>query len=225
MKEFFSPVEPIVKILSILGLFRPSYERYGGYPCQVAQRPRDPRRQHGKRNMCSRGLSDSFEISLGFTFYGKETRSIHAFYLRRSRQIRERKVLFFFFLLLLGDLGGLFSDLPCTLKKGASRENFSSKGVHSEKTFLQKGCIQRKLFFKRGASREKFSSKRVHPDKTFLQNGCIQTKLSSKGVYPDKTFLQNGCIQTKLSSKGVYPDKTFLQNGVHQDKTLAFLLM
>ncbi len=48
------------------------------------------------------------------------------YYLRRSRQIRERKVLFFLLLLLLlGDLGGLFSDLPCTTKMGASRENFS----------------------------------------------------------------------------------------------------
>ncbi len=102
------------------------------------------------------------------------------FYLRQSRQIRERKVLFFLLdllLLLLGDLGGLFSDLPYTLKKGASRENFSSEWVYPEKTFLQKGCIHRKLFFKTGASREKFSSKRVHPDKTFLRNGCIKAKL------------------------------------------------
>ncbi len=39
------------------------------------------------------------------------------FYLRRSRQIRERKVLFllFLFLFLLLDLGGLFPDLPCTV--------------------------------------------------------------------------------------------------------------
>ncbi len=49
------------------------------------------------------------------------------FYLRRSRQIRERKVLFF--LLLLGDLGGLFSNLS--------------------PMYTQNGCIQRKLFFKK----------------------------------------------------------------------------
>ncbi len=103
------------------------------------------------------------------------------FYLRRSRQIRERKVLFFLLdlllLLLLGDLGGLFSDLTCTLKKGASKENFSSKWVYPEKTF-----------FKRGASREKFSSKRVHPDKNFLQKGVSRQNFSSKWVHQDKTL-------------------------------------
>ena len=64
------------------------------------------------------------------------------FYLRRSRQIRERKVLLLLFLLL--DLGGLFLDLPCKMS-AASRENI----------FLQKGCIQRKLFFKMGALTKK----------------------------------------------------------------------
>ncbi len=98
------------------------------------------------------------------------------FYLRRSRQIRERKVLFFLLdllLFLLGDFGGLFSYIPCTLKKGASREKCSSKGVYPEKTFLQKGCSQRNSFFKKGAFRKifslkgvNFSSKWVHQDKT-----------------------------------------------------------
>ncbi len=60
-------------------------------------------------------------------------------------------------------------------KMGASRENFSSKWAHPEKTFLQNGCIQRKLFFKMGASRENFSSKLMHQDKTLLQNGCIKS--------------------------------------------------
>ncbi len=53
-----------------------------------------------------------------------------------------------------------------SFKRGVSRENFSSKGVQSEKFFLQKGCIQRNLFFKRGEFREKFSSKWVLQDKT-----------------------------------------------------------
>ncbi len=76
----------------------------------------------------------------------KKVSEVGLFYLRRSRQIRERKVLFFFLLLLLlGDLGGLFSDLPCTTKMGAFRENFSSKRVHPEKNFLRNGCIQKKL--------------------------------------------------------------------------------
>ncbi len=65
-------------------------------------------------------------------------------------------MLFLLLLLLLGDLGGLFSNLPCTLKMGASRENFS-----------QNGCIQRNFFFKMGASRENFSSKWVHSQKNF----------------------------------------------------------
>ncbi len=43
---------------------------------------------------------------------------------------------------------GLFLDLPCTLKRGASRENFSTKWMHSQK----------KLFFEMGAFKE-FTSK------------------------------------------------------------------
>ena len=86
------------------------------------------------------------------------------FYLRRSRQIRERKVLLLLFLLF--DLGGLFSDLPC--KMSATREHFSSIWVYPAKTFFQNGCsIQGKYFF----------TKRVHPEKTFLQNGCTHKKL------------------------------------------------
>ncbi len=84
-----------------------------------------------------------------------------------------------------------------------------SKWVHPEKTFLQNGCIQRKLFFKMVVSRENFSSKWMHPEKPFLQNGCIQRKLffkmgasrenfSTKWVHPEKTFLQKGCIHKKL---------------------------
>ncbi len=92
------------------------------------------------------------------------------FCLRRSRQIRERKVFFFFFLLLLGNLGELFRDIPCTLKTGASSENFSfskwvysqktfaAKLMHPEKTFLQNGYIRRKLFFKMGVSRKNINS-------------------------------------------------------------------
>ena len=84
-----------------------------------------------------------------------------SFYLRRSRQIRERKELFLLFLLLLlGDLGGLFFNLPCTLKMGVPRENFSSKWVYPGKTFLQNGCIAAKL---------------MHQNKTLLQNGCIKS--------------------------------------------------
>ncbi len=37
-----------------------------------------------------------------------------------------------------GELGGLFLDLPGALKMGASRENFSSKWVHPQKTFAAK---------------------------------------------------------------------------------------
>ncbi len=70
--------------------------------------------------------------------------------------------------------------------------------------YTQKGCIQRKLFFKMGVSRENFSSKEVHSEKTFLQNGCIQRKV----------FLKRGASRQNFSSKWV-----------HQDKTLAFLCM
>ena len=59
------------------------------------------------------------------------------FYLRRSQLIRERKVLFLFLLLLLGNLGRLFSNLPCTLKMGASRQNFSSKWVQQVPFFYR----------------------------------------------------------------------------------------
>ncbi len=73
---------------------------------------------------------------------------------------------------------------------GAFRENFSSKWVYPEKTFLQNGCIQRKFFFKMGVSREFFYKMGVSRKK-FLQNGCIQKKI----------FLQNGCFQRKLYFK------------------------
>ncbi len=39
---------------------------------------------------------------------------------------------------------------------GAVREILPSKGMDSDKSFLKKGCIQRKLFFKMGASRQNF---------------------------------------------------------------------
>ncbi len=117
-----------------------------------------------------------------------------------------------FFLLLLGILGGLFSNHPCTVKKGktslqngciqrklffnmgASRENFSSKWEHPEKTFLQHGCIQRKLFFKMGASREYFSSTWVHPGKTVLQKESIQRKL----------FFKMGASMENITSKWIH---------------------
>ncbi len=63
----------------------------------------------------------------------------------------------FLFLLLLGIWGDCF---PISY--------VHSKWVHPEKTVLQNGCIQRKLFFKMGASRENCSSKWVHPEKTVL---------------------------------------------------------
>ncbi len=96
----------------------------------------------------------------------------NSFYLRRSRQIREKKVLF-----LLGILGGLLFSHPCTLKMGVSQENFSLKWVYPEKTFLQNGCIQRKLFFKMGISRENFSSKWVHLQKNFCCKMMHQDKI------------------------------------------------
>ncbi len=40
-------------------------------------------------------------------------------------------------LVVVGGLGELFSDLPCALKMGASRENFSSKSVYPEKLKLK----------------------------------------------------------------------------------------
>ncbi len=58
---------------------------------------------------------------------------------------------------IVGGFGGLFSDLPYTLKMGASRENFFSKWVHPEKTFFQNGCFQRKLFLEMDGSRENIS--------------------------------------------------------------------
>ncbi len=86
-----------------------------------------------------------------------------------------------------------------------------SKWVHPEKTFLQNGCIQRKLFFKMGASRENFSSKWVYPEKSFLQNGCIQRNL----------FFIMGASRENFSSKRVHSlKKTFAEKLMHQDKTL-----
>ncbi len=106
---------------------------------------------------------------------------------------------------------------------GASRENFSLKWVHSEKTFLQKGCIQkkkflqkgciqRKVFLKKGASRQNFSSKWVHQDKTLtfllmwvsLKSDNIPVKVMSETNAADQwkdpflvflaSFLGNGII-------------------------------
>ncbi len=62
------------------------------------------------------------------------------FYPRRSRQIMERKVLFFFMLLLFV-LEGLVSIHPRTIFWGASIENFFSRPKPG-KSFLQNGCIR-----------------------------------------------------------------------------------
>ncbi len=90
------------------------------------------------------------------------------FYQRRGRQIRERKALLL--LLLLWDFWGLFLDLPCTLKRGASRENFSTKWMHSQKkTLLRNGRIKR-IYFKIGAS----SSFLLHKlEKEFVLSICL----------------------------------------------------
>ncbi len=80
----------------------------------------------GKTNMQAPSVLFLLDTTCAFPQKQKEGyKFCILFYLRRSRQIRERNVLFFLLLLLLGDLGGLFSDLPCTTKMGASRENFS----------------------------------------------------------------------------------------------------
>ena len=103
--------------------------------------------------------------------YRLRTGSYHSFYLRRSRQNRERKVFFFFLLLLLlllGDLGGTVFRSPM----------YTQNGCINKKTSFQNGHIQRKHFLK----------KWVDPAKTFLQNGCIQRKLFPKMGAFKKTF-------------------------------------
>ncbi len=87
-------------------------------------------------------------------------------------------------------MGGLFSDFPCKLKIGASRENFSSKWVHPEKSFLQNGCIQRKLSFKMGSSRKKILQN-LHSQTLLLQNSCIKITFTTKWVHQVHFFLQN----------------------------------
>ncbi len=62
-------------------------------------------------------------------------------YLRRSRQVREKKV-FFFLLLLLGP----YSNRPCTGKRGVSKNIF----------FLKRGASCEISFFRIGASIEIF---------------------------------------------------------------------
>ncbi len=82
-----------------------------------------------------------------------------AFYLRRSRQIRERKA--FFFLLLL--LGGAFFSLPCTVFLGCERA----------KTLSKKGCDKAKILSQNGCDKAK----------TLSQNGCEKAKTLSKILF------------------------------------------
>ncbi len=95
-------------------------------------------------------------------------------------QGEERVLLLLLLVVVVGGFGGtvyrspMYNQNGCIqrklfLKMGASRENFSSKWVYPEKTFLknrciqrklkflQNGCILRKLFLKMGASKENFS--------------------------------------------------------------------
>ena len=75
-------------------------------------------------------------------------------------------------------LGGLFSDLPYTLKIVVSREYFSCKRVYPEKTFLQNGCIRRKLL---------------------LQNWCIKRKL----FFKMGAFTKNFCCKIDASRQNI----------------------
>ncbi len=77
----------------------------------------------------------------------------------------EESVILVVFVVVVGGFGG--DCFPIS--------NIHSKWVHPEKTFLQNGCIQRKLFFTMGAFTKTFAAKLMHQDKTLLQNGCIKS--------------------------------------------------
>ncbi len=117
------------------------------------------------------------------------------FYLRRSRQIRESKVLFFFFLLLLlGDLGGLFSDLPCVQPKWVHPEkSFLKNRCNQRKLFFKMGASKEMFSSKWLHSQKTLAAKLMHLDKTLLQNGCIKslsfTKFRKIIILSFKVFL------------------------------------
>ncbi len=103
----------------------------------------------------------------------------HHFYLRRSRQIRERKAFFFFFFLLLLLGGDYFSSSHvqffgvCTVKA----KTLSQKGWVKANFFSQKGWVKAKTLSQKGWEKEKALS----------QKGCIKGKtLSYIGVNRQK---------------------------------------
>ena len=98
-------------------------------------------------------------IEFLFLFNGKcRTFSPGSFYLRRSRQIRERKALF---LLLLG--GGPFFKFPCTVFFGVCKgKNFVSKGVCKGKNFVSKGMCKGKNLVSKGVGKGKNCAHMVH---------------------------------------------------------------
>ncbi len=119
LRAHFDPRErcaAFVKVKLIVRFYRLTYPLGTAYILPIFFCPTT------QSNLASLKVHISPSVATRITRFG-------SFYLRRSRQIRERKVLFLLLLLLLllllGDLGGLFSDLPCTNKMGASRENFS----------------------------------------------------------------------------------------------------
>ncbi len=94
-------------------------------------------------------------------FYTYYTGTQHFLYAAQNTDQGEESVLL---LLVVGGFGVTVFGSPMfsIFKMGASRENFSSKWVYPEKTFLQNGCIQGNLFSKKSASSKNFSSKWVH---------------------------------------------------------------
>ncbi len=75
-------------------------------------------------------------------------------YLRRSRQIRERKALFL-------QQQEFFFNLPCTVFWGVKRQKLCLKrGVKRQKLCLKRGVKRRKLCLKRGVKRQKLCLKR-----------------------------------------------------------------
>ncbi len=94
------------------------------------------------------------------TIYNFYPRVFFCFFLSAAKPTDQGEggvVLLVGFVVVVGGFGGtvfrspMYTQNMCIqrklfLKMGVSRENFSSKGVHQDKTFLQNGCIKTKLW-------------------------------------------------------------------------------
>ncbi len=143
------------------------------------------------------------------------------FYLLRSQQIRERKALFFFFLLVF--LGGdHFSSYRVQFFGVLKGKNFVSKGIWKGKNFVSIGVWKGKNFVSKGVWNGKnFVSKGVWNGKNFVLNWCEKAKTVNIMVYWFvKNILSTPQISERIPFSFLYNLEWFLKKLIQKTNIL-----